>query len=294
MRMLLIDAGAGDESRLCEVLARGGFDVDVGHFESESEHVVPLLSEAGAPHSLGAAWLARPEPRRARALLFEALDQTELASAILGAVRSDAHFDDVAALISLTIESADWFERVRGFDDFVLHPWSPAELLGRVQAVQARRADLGPEALIQVGGVWMDTSAREALIDGRPVHLTAREFALLVHLCGRRGRVLSREHLLQHVWGKGYRGGARTVDVHIRRLRSKLGPALRIDTVRSGGYRLCRDTRHRALPLARTERGAATAGPLGLGGFAMASIGGLPAADGAHGLAEHGTSAFVP
>ena len=82
----------------------------------------------------------------------------------------------------------------------------------------------------------------DALFDekvrGRTVALTAKEFALLAYLCERRGKVLTRDHLLAHVWGSRYEGGARTVDIHVRRLRAKLGDALPLETLRGSGYKL--------------------------------------------------------
>jgi DNA-binding response OmpR family regulator len=80
-------------------------------------------------------------------------------------------------------------------------------------------------------------------LHGRPVPLTAKEFALLAYLFERRGSVLSREHLVARVWGMQYDGGSRTVDVHVRRLRLKLGSALKIETVRGDGYKLGRKSR---------------------------------------------------
>jgi DNA-binding response OmpR family regulator len=74
--------------------------------------------------------------------------------------------------------------------------------------------------------------------NGQAVALTAKEFALLVYLCERRGKVLSRDHLLARVWGNRYDGGPRTVDIHVRRLRAKLGDALPLETLRGSGYKL--------------------------------------------------------
>jgi DNA-binding response OmpR family regulator len=84
----------------------------------------------------------------------------------------------------------------------------------------------------------VDKAGHEVYVDGRAVQLTAKEFALLAYLCERRGKVLSREHLLARVWGNRYEGGPRTVDIHVRRLRAKLGPALPLETLRGSGYKL--------------------------------------------------------
>ena len=92
----------------------------------------------------------------------------------------------------------------------------------------------GPAYDLRVHG-W---ASHEVTKGGQPIALTAKEFALLVYLCERRGKVLSRDHLLARVWGNRYDGGPRTVDIHVRRLRAKLGDALPLDTLRGSGYKL--------------------------------------------------------
>lgn len=134
-------------------------------------------------------------------------------------------------------------DRIRGFelgaDDYLVKPFSPRELVVRVQAI-LRRAE--PErdrsAVITAGAVEIDTVRREARSEGRPVALAAREFDLLAHLGAHRGQVLSRQQLLDGVWGEGWVGDERTVDVHVRQLRKKLGDALPLATVWGVGYRL--------------------------------------------------------
>jgi DNA-binding response OmpR family regulator len=94
------------------------------------------------------------------------------------------------------------------------------------------------EEVIKIGSIVIDRSGHEVRIDGRNVKLTAREFALLVYLCDHRGRVVSRDDALERVWGNDYAGGSRTVDIHVRRLRSKLGNAFPLVTLRGAGYKL--------------------------------------------------------
>jgi DNA-binding response OmpR family regulator len=84
----------------------------------------------------------------------------------------------------------------------------------------------------------VDRAAHEVSVEGRRVTLTAKEFALLAFLSMNRGRVFSRETLLARVWGSRYEGGARTVDIHVRRLRAKLGDSLPLETLRGAGYKL--------------------------------------------------------
>ena len=130
-----------------------------------------------------------------------------------------------------------------GADDYVVKPFSPKELLARVRALFRRleRKD-ETEAVTRVGPLEVDRGRHVVRCQGRPVHLTAKEFALLAALLDAHGRVLSRQTLLQDVWGYSYTEGTRTVDVHVRRLREKM-PAFApsILTVKSLGYRIPRD-----------------------------------------------------
>jgi DNA-binding response OmpR family regulator len=127
-----------------------------------------------------------------------------------------------------------------GADDYITKPFSPKEALARVRAV-LRRSDRGvegPEAIAD-GALRIDLAARRTEVSGSPIALTRKEFDLLVELIRQRGRVLTRERLLETVWGYDYPGETRTVDVHVRRLRQKLGSPIdeRVETVVGVGYR---------------------------------------------------------
>ena len=138
-----------------------------------------------------------------------------------------ARGDDVDRIVGLEI----------GADDYVTKPFSPRELTLRVQAI-LRRGRAGPHALLEHGGLSLDTERHRCRVGDAPVDLTAKEFRLLTTLMGRPGRVMSRQALLEEVWGRDITVTERTVDTHLKRLREKLGPAGDlIETVRGVGYR---------------------------------------------------------
>lgn len=131
---------------------------------------------------------------------------------------------------------ADW-----GIDELIVATAGPAEVEARLRLATGR-LDVTPEAgrsTVRVGDLTIDTETYAAKLKGRPLDLTYKEFELLRYLAQHPGRVFSREQLLREVWGFDYYGGTRTVDVHVRRLRAKLGSENEsmIGTVRQVGYK---------------------------------------------------------
>ena len=127
-----------------------------------------------------------------------------------------------------------------GADDYIGKPFSPKELVARMKAVLRRaepHMEQREERLLLLGDVVLWRTAREVTVAGNPVELRMQEFDLLAYLMENRGLVLSREVLLERVWGLQYAGGTRTVDVHVAQLRRKLARPELIRTIRGAGYK---------------------------------------------------------
>lgn len=156
-------------------------------------------------------------------------------------IRSDPALAELP-IVMLTAKSEE-VDRVVGFelgaDDYVPKPFSPRELTLRVRAVLRRRAAApGPGSIIEHGALRVDPDRHRCFVNGEEIELTAKEFRLLGTLMARPGRVMTRERLLDEVWGSEITVTSRTIDTHLKRLREKLGAAGDlIETVRGVGYR---------------------------------------------------------
>ena len=143
-------------------------------------------------------------------------------------------------VIMLTARTAE-LDRVKGLeqgaDDYVVKPFGIMELQARVKAVLRRTGRPQTPAILKCDGLEIDPAAREVRRDGIPVELTYKEFELLKLLCENRGTVLTRDDILHAVWDYDFAGGTRTVDMHVKTLRQKLGEGY-IQTVRGVGYKM--------------------------------------------------------
>lgn len=214
------------------------------------ESVLPALSLL--PHTV------RPAPTEVSSLMeagaadIALVDaRTDLASArsfcrLLGSTGSPVPVVAVVTEGGLVAVNADW-----GLDDILLPGTGPAEMDARLRLLAARSGGaVSPEAAgkITLGELVIDEGTYTARLRGRPLDLTYKEFELLKYLAQHAGRVFTRAQLLQEVWGYDFFGGTRTVDVHVRRLRAKLGSEHEslIGTVRNVGYKAVRPPRSKA------------------------------------------------
>jgi len=124
-----------------------------------------------------------------------------------------------------------------GADDYVTKPFSPRELVARMKAILRRAEPQPAQEVLELGDVSLNRETHDVTIAGRLVELTAKEFDLLAYFLLNPGTVLSRDLLLDRVWGVAYPGGTRTVDVHVAQLRRKLGRPELIRTLRGSGYK---------------------------------------------------------
>ena len=194
-------------------------------------HALELWEEPGTV-------LPETESAQVRAIIVEAGERPDLAASALRAVRRDPRLETTPSIVAVVAGQVARVEPSSGFDDFILIPYVPAELYARIRTLEWKKSEFLTEERLKIGGLVVDRAGHDVTVDGRRVTLTAKEFALLAFLAGNRGRVFTRETLLARVWGARYEGGPRTVDIHVRRLRAKLGGALPLETLRGSGYKL--------------------------------------------------------
>jgi DNA-binding response OmpR family regulator len=170
------------------------------------------------------------------AILVDAVENVPQAWTVLGELSGRDLRAPVAVIAERDqLDRYPWHEMA----DELVYPGAPAAELRVRLAMLRRRAGTGDGTVIRLGALAVDTETYHVTVSGRPLDLTFKEFELLRFLAQHPGRVFTRPALLREVWGYDFYGGTRTVDVHVRRLRAKLGPEHEhlIETVRSVGYR---------------------------------------------------------
>ena len=197
-----------------------------------------VITAASGPDALDAARRERPS-----LIVLDLMLPGMSGFDVLAALRDDAGMQAIAVLmLTARKEEADRIEGLSlGADDYLTKPFSPQELVLRVGAILRRVAATagGASDVLQIGTLRIDRAAHRVTVDGAEVELTPTEFKLLQTLAERRGRVQARAHLLETVWEAAPDIQTRTVDMHIQRLRTKLGSAgPLVETVRGFGYRL--------------------------------------------------------
>ncbi len=217
-RILLVEDEEGIASFISLYLEKEGYDVEVA--------------------ATGAEGLKSAHAEKPRAVLLDLMLPDIDGFEICRRLRAES---DVP-IIMLTARDAAT-DKVLGLelgaDDYITKPFDPRELVARVKSV-LRRAEhtARGDAVLSAGGVKLDPGRHEVRVGSIEVRLTAREFDLLHYMMVNRGLALSRQQLLEQVWGYDFFGDTRTVDVHINQIRKKLGTAVEIETVRSIGYKL--------------------------------------------------------
>lgn len=215
-----------------------------GDTDSEPGSVAALLVELGCRVSLGRFDLGGLDldelaGRLPNVLIVEANDDVSRAQKTIKRLRDDGPLVEVPILIAVAVARLPALDFSIGFDDFVLMPLVPAELYARMRQLDWRTATFGTDELLKIDDLVIDIAGYEVRLAGRRIELTHQEFELLRFLGQHRGRVFTREALLERAWGYRYAGGTRTVDIHVRRVRAKLGEAgAIIETVRNVGYKL--------------------------------------------------------
>ena len=218
MNVLLVE----DERRIAEFVCKG---------LQEAGFVVTALDHGDEAH----AWLMT---QTCDVVVLDIMLPGRDGLSILRQLRAQKN---TVPVILLTARSA-LDERIEGLnlgaDDYLAKPFYIEELIARIHAV-ARRSSGEGLSVIKIGGLGVNLITREVTRDGAQIHLTAREFSLLEYLVRSAGRVLTRTQILEHVWGYDFDPSTNLVDVHIQRLRKKLGggPDSLIETVRGVGYR---------------------------------------------------------
>ncbi len=198
-------------------------------------------------------WMADPEEpvvdqlkdRGADLFILDFTDTPGDASTVVRQIKGDPELKHIPTVALVDARDAVNLDFSVGLEDFLVKSDSFEELNTRIRFVLWRLSKVDSKDTIKAGALVMNLGAYQVWVRGSQLDLTYKEFELLRFLLTHRGRVFSRDALLRHVWGEEYLGGTRTVDVHIRRLRAKIGPEFDelIQTVRNVGYKMIEENK---------------------------------------------------
>ena len=157
----------------------------------------------------------------------------------VASLRRSEGLGDIPVVLTVEADQIEDLDAIIDVDELIVRPFGATELRARIARARRQANGIAPDDIVRIGSLAVDLATYQVAVDGRPIDFTYMEYELLKFLATHPSRVFSREALLSRVWGYDYYGGARTVDVHVRRVRAKLGAehAQRIKTVRSVGYR---------------------------------------------------------
>ncbi len=219
MKIWVVEDDENIRDLVCYALGRGGFDA-TGFCD-------------------GAEFLAAMERETPALVLLDIMLPTQDGLTLLASIRADAKWSGVP-VIMLTAKGSE-LDRVRGLDmgadDYITKPFSVMELMSRINAVLRRVGSAPQEKPLIYGGIAIDDERHVVTVNGEAVTLTLKEYEMLKFLMKNQGIVMSRDKLIERIWGFDFEGETRTVDVHVKTLRQKLGEAGDcIKTVRGVGY----------------------------------------------------------
>jgi DNA-binding response OmpR family regulator len=172
-------------------------------------------------------------------LLLLDTDEATIGSEVWELAQRTRQERQISIIALLPREKLNGFDFSTSIDDFVVKPWEATEVITRIKRILRQKENIDSEDIIRCGDLVIDSAKCEVLLGSKPIILTFKEYQLLKFLANNKGKVFTREALLNKVWGWDYYGGDRTVDVHIRRLRSKIEDINHsfIETIRNIGYR---------------------------------------------------------
>ena len=199
-------------------------------------------------------WMADPEEpvveqlqdRGADLLILDFTTATHDPTSTVRSLKNNAELKHIPVVALVDARETVTLDFSIGLEDFLVRSDTFEELNTRIRFVLWRLSKVDSKDTIKAGALVMNLASYQVWVRGQQLELTYKEFELLRFLLTHRGRVFSRDALLRHVWGEEYLGGTRTVDVHIRRLRAKVGPEFDnlIQTVRNVGYKMIEENKH--------------------------------------------------